>query len=160
MTTQLLLIIIIIIIPCHLSLGLPNGLFSSSLPNESPILATILKLSVTSSTDNKYVDYSIHYTSRRQQQHFSKISNQHDTLRISRRFGELQGCTNPGCQVAQATEFCTVTANICRSSVWNLLHANLLAPKLLTWLPDFRNILLTPGPLCSKTIDNLRTTKN
>lgn len=33
-----------------------------------------------------------------------------------------QGCTNPGCQAAQATKFCTVTPNIYGSRVKNVLH--------------------------------------
>jgi hypothetical protein len=45
-----------------------------------------------------------------------------------------EGCTNHGCEVALATEFCTVAPNICGPSVWILLHVTLLAPKILRWL--------------------------
>jgi hypothetical protein len=47
-----------------------------------------------------------------------------------------QGCTNPGLQVAMVTKFCTVVPNICGSSVWDLLHATLLVPRILRWLID------------------------
>ena len=42
-----------------------------------------------------------------------------------------QGCTNPGRQVARATERCTVTRNINGSCVWNLIHFNFLAARIL-----------------------------
>jgi hypothetical protein len=48
-----------------------------------------------------------------------------------------QGCTNPGRQVARATKFPTVTPNICGSSVWDLLHGTLRAPRILKWALDF-----------------------
>ena len=32
----------------------------------------------------------------------------------------IQGCTNPGCEVAVATKSCTVAPNNCVSSVWEL----------------------------------------
>ena len=54
-----------------------------------------------------------------------------------------QECTNPGRQVARATKFCMVELN-CGSSVWILLHVNLLAPRNLRWLLDFWK---TCGPL-------------
>jgi len=38
-----------------------------------------------------------------------------------------QGCTNPWCQVAVATKFCTVAPNICGPSVRNLLYVTLQA---------------------------------
>jgi hypothetical protein len=40
-----------------------------------------------------------------------------------------EGCTNPGRQVAVATKLRTVTRNVCKSSLWNLLHLTLLAPS-------------------------------
>jgi len=39
--------------------------------------------------------------------------------------------TNPGCQVARATKFYIVVTSICASSVWNLHHAILMAPRVL-----------------------------
>lgn len=42
-----------------------------------------------------------------------------------------QEYTNSGRQVAVANEFCTVTPNICRASVWNLLCVTPLAPLIL-----------------------------
>ena len=40
--------------------------------------------------------------------------------------------------------FFTVAPNVCKSSVWNLLRATLLAPNILRWLLDFWKNLLTP----------------
>ena len=48
-------------------------------------------------------------------------------------------CANPGRPFAAATEFCTVTSNICGFSVWNLLHVTSLA-----WLLDFWKIYAPP----------------
>jgi len=42
-----------------------------------------------------------------------------------------QGCPNSGLHVAWSTKFCTVVSDICGSSVWNLLHVRLLAPRML-----------------------------
>ena len=39
--------------------------------------------------------------------------------------------TNPGSQVAVATEFRMVAPNTCGPSVWNLLHIIILVPKVL-----------------------------
>jgi hypothetical protein len=50
----------------------------------------------------------------------------HFLLRLLR-----QGCTNPACQIAQATRFCSVAPNICRLSAWYLLHVTILAPESL-----------------------------
>jgi len=52
-----------------------------------------------------------------------------------------QTCTNPGLQFARATNFGTLTPNICGPSVWNLLHVTLLATRILKWLFDFWEIL-------------------
>jgi hypothetical protein len=52
----------------------------------------------------------------------------------------VQGCTNAGHQVAVVTKVCTVVRNVCGSSVWNLLHVNVLAPRILKWLPHFWEI--------------------
>jgi hypothetical protein len=49
-----------------------------------------------------------------------------------------QGCKNPGCQVTQATGFCTVA--LCGSSLRTLLHVMLLVPRILRWLLDFRKM--------------------
>ena len=51
-----------------------------------------------------------------------------------------QGCTNPWCQFALATKFCTMAPKILGSSVWNFLHVMLLAPTILKWFPDFLTI--------------------
>jgi hypothetical protein len=48
-------------------------------------------------------------------------------------------------QVAQATKFCTVTTNICGSSLWNLLHVTLLVPRILEVAPRFLENVCTPG---------------
>ena len=65
-------------------------------------------------------------------------------------FTELsQGCTNHGPEVARATEFCTVEPSICRSSVWNLFRAILLATRNLRWLQDFGKIC---APLTYKNV--------
>jgi hypothetical protein len=42
-----------------------------------------------------------------------------------------QGCTRTGGHVARPTKFCTVAPNICRSSVWKLLHSTTLTPSIL-----------------------------
>jgi len=55
-----------------------------------------------------------------------------------------QRCTNPGHQVAWTTEFYMVAANICGSSIYNLLYVTLLAPKILRWPLDFRKIYALP----------------
>jgi hypothetical protein len=48
-----------------------------------------------------------------------------------------QGCTNPGRQIAMATEFFfTLAPNMCGPSVWNLLYVVLMAPRILRWLLD------------------------
>jgi hypothetical protein len=55
--------------------------------------------------------------------------------------GELgQGYTSWGHQAAPATKFCTVATSIYDSSVWNLLHATLLAYRLSSLLLGFRKI--------------------
>lgn len=51
-----------------------------------------------------------------------------------------QRFTNTGCQVAAATKFCTVATNIYGSSVWNLLHVDLLASRILKNLLHFLKI--------------------
>jgi hypothetical protein len=51
-----------------------------------------------------------------------------------------QAYTNPRCQVAHATKFCTMAPNIFWSSVWCLLHVTLLAYRILRWLPDLWKI--------------------
>jgi len=56
----------------------------------------------------------------------------------------LQRCTQPGRQVAMAVKFCTVAADICGDSMWNLLHVTLLASRILRWLPDVWRILCIP----------------
>ena len=40
-------------------------------------------------------------------------------------------CTNPGLQVARATEFFMVARNISGSFLWNLRQVNFLAPRIL-----------------------------
>ena len=42
-----------------------------------------------------------------------------------------QECTSPERRVAVATKFCTIAPSICGSSARNLLHVNLLAPRIL-----------------------------
>ena len=54
------------------------------------------------------------------------------------------GYTNPGGQVAMATEFCTVGSNICGCPVRKLLHVTLPVPRILRWLLGFGEIC---GPL-------------
>jgi hypothetical protein len=50
--------------------------------------------------------------------------------------GLMQGCTNPRCQVARETKFCTVAPNTYESSAWNLFHITHLAPRILRWPLD------------------------
>jgi len=54
-----------------------------------------------------------------------------------------QGCTNPGRQVVVVTEFCTVTPNVCASSM-ELLLATFLAAKILRWLIPFGKYVPPP----------------
>jgi hypothetical protein len=42
----------------------------------------------------------------------------------------IQGCTNPGLQVAMVTTFGIVAPHICGSAVLTLLHIMLLAPRI------------------------------
>jgi hypothetical protein len=59
--------------------------------------------------------------------------NWHNFLLIGR---YTQEYTNPGCQIAQATDVLMVATEICGSSVKNLLHATFLVPRILRWLLD------------------------
>ena len=61
-----------------------------------------------------------------------------------------QGCTNPGRQVSVTITFCTVMPKICGSSVWNLLHVTILAPRILRWVQEFGKFLQS-----SKYSDNI-----
>lgn len=54
-----------------------------------------------------------------------------------------QGCTNSVCQVTLVIKFCTTVPNICGSSMRNLLHVTLTAPKILRLLLDFLKICAT-----------------
>jgi hypothetical protein len=66
-----------------------------------------------------------------------------------------QGCTNPGCQITQATKFCIVLPNICQPSTQQLLLVTLPVPRILRWSPDFWKISaillynFTAKPACS-----------
>jgi len=55
-----------------------------------------------------------------------------------------QGCTNPRHSVALASKFSRTVPNICGPSVWNFLQVNLLAFRILRWVPDCLKI---SGPL-------------
>jgi hypothetical protein len=48
-----------------------------------------------------------------------------------------QRCTNPGRQVARATELCIMVPNIFGFLVWNLLRMTFLALKVLRWVLVF-----------------------
>ena len=50
---------------------------------------------------------------------------------------------------ARSSLFCMMVQNICRSSIWILLHIALLAPRILKWLSDFWKIC---APLSLTTI--------
>lgn len=52
----------------------------------------------------------------------------------------IQRYTNPGHQVARATEFCSVAPSISGFLEWNLLRVTLLALRVLRWLLDFLNM--------------------
>lgn len=54
-----------------------------------------------------------------------------------------EGCTKHGRLVYRATTFCTMTPNICGSSIGNLIHIALLALRILRWLPDSSQICAT-----------------
>jgi hypothetical protein len=46
----------------------------------------------------------------------------------------LQRYTNSGCQIAVVTRFCTPASNVIRSSVCNMIHITVLAPRIQVWL--------------------------
>lgn len=48
--------------------------------------------------------------------------------------------TNPWCQLAMATKLCTVSHNICGSSVLNPLRVSLLTSRILSSLLDFEDL--------------------
>lgn len=54
----------------------------------------------------------------------------------------LKACGHftPGVYKSQVTEFCMVLCNIFWSSVWDLYHVTLPAPRILRWLSDFWKI--------------------
>jgi hypothetical protein len=62
----------------------------------------------------------------------------HPSVQLNHRY------TNPGHQVAQATELCSVVPRICMSSVCSFLHVMFLAPNIFRWLLDIFKIC---GPL-------------
>ena len=49
----------------------------------------------------------------------------------------IQECTNPRCQVARATEFCTAAVSICEPSMWNLSHINPFGIQNIKVVPEF-----------------------
>ena len=55
-------------------------------------------------------------------------------IKTETEIGFQQGCTNSGLHVARATEFRTLAANICGSSLRNVFHATFLTPKIFRWL--------------------------
>jgi hypothetical protein len=48
-----------------------------------------------------------------------------------------QGCTSSGQYFARVNKFCTVSPNICGSSICNLLRGTHKAPRRLRWLLEF-----------------------
>jgi hypothetical protein len=48
--------------------------------------------------------------------------------------GPEQGYTNPWCHITMVCKLCKVATNICGSSVWNLFHVTILAPRIFMWL--------------------------
>ena len=55
----------------------------------------------------------------------------------------MQGCTNSRYQVAVANEFCTIGPNIGGTSLWNLFHATILAPRTMKRFLDFWKICIS-----------------
>jgi len=51
-----------------------------------------------------------------------------------------KGYSNSGREVPRVTEFCAMVPNVCGFSLWNLLHATLLASRILRWLLVYLNI--------------------
>jgi hypothetical protein len=51
-----------------------------------------------------------------------------------------EGCTVSTFQDTQVTKFFMVMSNICGSLLWKLLHATILAARILEWLIDFCKI--------------------
>jgi len=54
-----------------------------------------------------------------------------------------QGCTISGCRVVVETKLCTMATNICGVSVRNLLHFTPPVPRILKWLLDICENLVT-----------------
>jgi len=54
-----------------------------------------------------------------------------------------EGCTVSTFQDTQVTKFFMVMSNFCGSLVWKLLHATILAVRILWWLIDFCKIYAT-----------------
>jgi hypothetical protein len=63
-------------------------------------------------------------------------------LRIGMRFRWLGQMHKSRTQVAQATQFCTVSSDICGSSAWNLVHLTVLVPRTVWWLLEFWKIVI------------------
>ena len=73
-----------------------------------------------------------------------------NSSQVCRSSGERRwdkGVAGRGCSLVwsryRAAEVRALAPN-CVSAVWNLLHGNLLAPKVLRWLPDVWQNLCTP----------------
>ena len=66
-----------------------------------------------------------------------------------------QGYTNPGCQIAQATKFCTAVTKVCQSSAQRFFHVIFPGPRILRCSSGFwkisANLLynITAKPPCS-----------
>jgi len=65
---------------------------------------------------------------------------------------QRQKSTIPGRLFALASTLCLVAPIICGSSVWNLLHVTLLAPRILTWPLDFWKNFFIPVHEHSQTV--------
>jgi len=65
---------------------------------------------------------------------------------IWKNLSQLTRTPNPGRQVARAMKFCTVAPNLCGAPVWNLLHVNFLALRILSWLLGLKK-MCGPGAI-------------
>lgn len=46
-----------------------------------------------------------------------------------------RGAQIPAARSPRRLKFCTVAPDMCVSSVWNLLHVSLTAPRIMRWIP-------------------------
>ena len=64
---------------------------------------------------------------------------------------DKQGYTNPESQISRATKFCTLLTKVCWSSVWNMIHVNILREEFSDGFQIFVKFVHSYG----KTVSHL-----